>query len=235
MPPAASFFSPAVFRFFTELARNNRREWFLANRERYDREVRLPALAFLRALAPKLHGVAPNFVVSLTSPGGSLRSIHRDLRFTKDKTPYKTRLSARFYHAAGRDVHAPGFYLSIGPGDCSAAAGIWHPPAPHLKLIRERIVAEPARWTRILAGAKRIGALPWGESLSRVPRGFPKDHPLAADLRRVDFFVYRDFTPRDICAPDFLTRYLAAIRSFIPFQRFLLDALGLPWSGGRQG
>ncbi len=232
--PAAPSFSPATFRFFAELKRNNRREWFLANRERYERDVRQPALAFLRALAPKLRAVAPNFVVSLKTPGGTLRPIHRDLRFTKDKTPYKTRLSARVYHAAGHDVHAPGFYLSVGPDDCSAAAGIWHPPAPELRKLREAIARAPGRWTRTLAAAKRAGALPWGESISRVPRGFPKDHPLAAELRRVDFFVYRDFTRRDVCAPDFLARYLAVIRTFIPFQRFLLDALGLPWSSARQ-
>lgn len=234
MPPAAPAFSPALFRFFEDLKRNNRREWFLANRERYERDVRRPALTFLRTLAPRLRAVAPQFVISLKSPGGTLRTIHRDLRFTKDKTPYKTRLSARVYHAAGKDVHAPGFYLSIGPDDCSAAAGIRHPPTAELRKIREAIVREPGRWTRILAGAKRRGALPWGESVSRIPRGFPKDHPLAAEIRKVDFFLYRDFTRREICAPDFLDRYLTAIRAFTPSQRFLLDALGLPWSSDRK-
>src|SRR5512144_2755782 len=106
------FFTSALFRFLTELRLHNDRDWFERNRERYVRDVRDPMLRFIAELAPTLRKIAPRRVVDPRPAGGSLFRIHRDTRFSHDKTPYKTNVAAHFRHEAGRDVHGPGLYLS---------------------------------------------------------------------------------------------------------------------------
>ena len=128
---AQASFRPELFAFLEELKANNDREWFAANRDRYEEELLEPAMDFIAAFAPKLEKISPNFRADPRPSGGSLFRIYRDTRFSKDKTPYKTNVGIHFRHELARDAHAPGFYLHIGPGEAFAGAGIWHPaPRP---------------------------------------------------------------------------------------------------------
>lgn len=148
---AAPHFTPELFRFLRELKRNNTREWFLANKERYEVFVRAPFLRFVGDFGPLLRRISPQFVADPRPVGGSLFRIYRDTRFSKDKRPYKTQVAAHFPHgAAGKDVHAPGFYLHLEPGGCFAAAGLWHPDPPALAEVRDAIVERPAAWRAVL-------------------------------------------------------------------------------------
>ena len=106
-------FTPALFKFLRELNKNNTREWFQANKDRYETDVRNPMLGFIADFAPYLEGLSPQFVAEPRRSGGSMFRIHRDTRFSKDKSPYKTHAAAQFGHARGKDVHAPGFYLHL--------------------------------------------------------------------------------------------------------------------------
>jgi uncharacterized protein (DUF2461 family) len=126
MPPSAKLHR-SLLGFFDELSRNNKREWFQANKERYIAEVRDPLLGFVEAFAPKLRRISSHFVADSRPNGGSLFRIYRDTRFSKDKTPYKTWGAVQFRHERGKDVHAPGFYLHIQPGNVFMGAGLWHP------------------------------------------------------------------------------------------------------------
>jgi uncharacterized protein (TIGR02453 family) len=99
-------FSRDLFSFLGELRSNNRREWFEANRARYERNVREPMLAFISDFAPLLRKISPKLVADPRPSGGSMFRIHRDVRFSPDKRPYKTHVAARFSHVMGRDVHA---------------------------------------------------------------------------------------------------------------------------------
>ncbi len=223
------WFSSALFTFLEELRLHNDREWFERNKDRYVRDVRDPMLRFVAAVAPVLKRLAPRLVADPRPVGGSLFRIHRDTRFSKDKTPYKTNAAASFRHAAGRDVHGPGLYVSLGPGEVEVGGGVWRPEPEPLRLIRTAIATKPAAWSRAVA-APGLGRLTWwGETLARTPKGFPKDHPHDAWLRRKDFAAGVELTEEDALAPDFLDRCAEAWRPVGSVMRFLAAAVGLPW------
>ncbi len=178
-------FKPAFFDFLRELKANNERSWFEANKARYHADVRDPMLDFIAAFAEPLADISPHFVADPRANGGSLFRIYRDTRFSPDKTPYKTNAGAHFRHAAGKDAHAPGFYLHLEPGACFAACGIWHPGGDALAEIRNAIIEDPVRWTRMTqAKAFRDTFTLMGQSLQRPPRGYDAAHPLIDDLKR---------------------------------------------------
>jgi uncharacterized protein (TIGR02453 family) len=223
------WFTPALFTFLGELRLHNDRDWFERNKDRYVRDVRDPMLRFIADAAPVLKRLAPRLVADPRPVGGSLFRIHRDTRFSKDKTPYKTNAAASFRHAAGRDVHGPGLYVSLGPGEVEVGGGVWHPEPEPLRLIRKAIAEKPAAWTRAVAAPGLDGHTWWGESLTRTPRGFPPDHPHDAWLRRKDFAAGLELGERDALAPDFLERCAEAWRPLVPAMKFMAGAVGLPW------
>jgi len=224
----ASPFTPATFRFLRDLRKNNDRDWFEANRERYERDVREPALHFISDFAKCLRRISPHLIADPRPVGGSLFRIHRDVRFSADKRPYKTHLGIHFRHEVGRDAHAPGLYLHLEPGDVYAGAGVWRPPRAVLAEIRDALDESPTAWRRAVSA--RGFAAQWalsGESLKRVPRGFDPEHPLADDLKRKEFVAITGFREREACAADFPQRLERAWRATTPFLRFLTGAEGL--------
>ena len=136
-------FGPGLFSFLSDLRANNNREWFAANRDRYEEQLLEPALAFIDSFASRLKKISPHFRADARPSGGSLFRIHRDTRFSKDKTPYKTNLGIHFRHERAKDAHAPGYYLHIGPGEVFAGGGIWRPATGAATSIREAIAADP--------------------------------------------------------------------------------------------
>ncbi len=227
MPP---HFTPALFDFLAELAANNEREWFRANKSRYDGDVKEPALRFISDFAPHLGRISPRFRADPRANGGSLFRIYRDTRFSKDKRPYKTHTGIHFRHEAARDAHAPGFYLHLQPGNVFAGVGIWRPGGPALRGIREAIDEDPDAWLRA-SGDRRFRASfeLAGDSLIRAPRGFGVDHPLIVDLRRKDFIGVARLDEDAVLSPDFMTVFAELCRDAGPFQRWLCGALRLPF------
>jgi uncharacterized protein (TIGR02453 family) len=226
----SAHFNPAMFKFLKELKANNDRTWFADNRDRFEEVVREPLIRFVLEFGPKLRKISPEFSADPRPVGGSIFRIHRDTRFSKDKTPYKTHASAQFRHVRGKDVHAPGFYLHLEPGNVFLGAGIWRPDTRSAAGIREAIAEDPAAWKRAVRGkAFREAFRLEGESLKRPPRGMDPEHPLLEDLKRKDFIAVRDFTQRDACGADFVDRYAEACRGAAPLVRFLTRALELGW------
>jgi uncharacterized protein (TIGR02453 family) len=221
-------FSPELFAFLRDLARNNDRIWFARNKDRYEEDVRGPALRFVAELSPHLNRISPHFRADPRPAGGSLFRIHRDVRFSKDKRPYKTHVGIRFPHRAGKDVHAPGFYLHLEPGGAFMGCGVWHPDGATLARIRGSITARPDRWRRIRDGKRfrrrfRLG----GETLRRAPRGIDDDHPLIEDLKRKDYIAIAALDEGIVQGPGFVKEFAVICRDAEPFQRFLCEALGL--------
>ena len=134
------YFSPDIFAFLRDLEVNNSREWFRDNSDRYERDLREPALRFISAFAAPLAKISPCFRADPRKSGGSLFRIHRDVRFSADKSPYKTYTGIQFRHQRGKDAHAPGFYLHLQPRHVFAAVGSWHPDTEALAAIRSAIV-----------------------------------------------------------------------------------------------
>ena len=226
----AQLITPALFDFLRELGANNERPWFEENKARYRAEVRDPMLDFIQAFAEPLAEISPHFRADPRANGGSLFRIYRDTRFSKDKTPYKTNVGAHFRHEAGKDAHAPGFYLHLEPGMCFAGCGVWHPDSPTLGRIRDAIVERPEEWTRITTGADfcRTFRLA-GEALKRPPRGYDPEHPLIEDLKRKDFVVIADVEEAEAVRPDFLDRFAAIAGAGGEFTSFLCKAVGVPF------
>jgi uncharacterized protein (TIGR02453 family) len=229
MPPEPAF-TPALFRFLRDLRKNNDRDWFLEHKESYERDARDPALHFIAAFAKPLRSISTHLVADARPVGGSLFRIHRDVRFAKDKRPYKTHLGIHLRHEASDDAHAPGLHLHLEPGDVFAAAGIWRPDGATLSEVRDAMLAAPAAWRRAVGG--RAFAAHWalsGEVLKRVPRGYDPEHPLAGDLKRKEYVAVTGFSERDACCADFPERLEQAWRASAPLLRFLTRALDLPW------
>jgi uncharacterized protein (TIGR02453 family) len=218
-------FGPELFSFLRDLEDHNDREWFNANKDRYENDLLEPALAFVEDFGLRLPAISPYLVADARRQGGSLFRIYRDTRFSKDKSPYKTQAGIYFRHERSKEAHAPGLYLHLQPRNVFAGGGIWHADAKTAHAIRTAIAGDPDGWSE----AKRGLELARGESLRRVPPAFDKDHPHADDLKRKDFAAIRRFTQKEATTTGFLDRYEEACRSFTPLMRFLSRAVGVPY------
>jgi uncharacterized protein (TIGR02453 family) len=223
-----AYFSPALFTFLRELKKNNNREWFQANKARYESEVRDPMLRFIADFADPLRLISRHFVADPRPVNGSLFRIYRDTRFSRDKSPYKTAAAAHFRHEIAGEVHGPGFYFHLEPGDVAVGAGVWHPDADTLAKIRDAIAGHPEQWKRAVSGkAFKAACELWGEKLTRPPKGFDAEHPFIEDLKRKDFVAMASFNEADACKPGFMKRVADVYRATAPFMSFLTKAVGL--------
>lgn len=228
------------------MAANNRRDWFEAHRAAYERDVRTPALRLITAMETLIREVHPAFMASPKKVGGSLFRIHRDTRFSGDKTPYKTHIGITFFHAATRAtartadtgnaargrLDAPVFYLHIAPGASFMGGGIWHPQAPALRQIREYLVDNPASWRLVTQGADFTQRYALGgDALVRPPKGFDPQHPLINDLKRKDFIASTDVADDALMRADLPQWLVDRYRPLAPLVDWLCDALTLPTDG----
>ena len=222
--------TPELFTFFQELKENNNREWFQANKVRYEAQVREPLLQFITDFGVRLSEISPHYVADARKSGGSLFRINRDVRFSKDKSPYKTNAGVQFRHESGKDVHAPGFYLHLEPDGVFGGVGMWHPDNQTLGKVRDGIIENPDQWRAIVEGdAFRSIFTLAGDSLKRAPKGYDPEHPLIEDLRRKDFIGTFQFSQEETCATDFIDRFADTCRRASPFMKFLTSSIGLPW------
>ena len=223
-----SGFYPDTFEFLEQLTKNNNKVWFDENREKYEYQVRTPALEFIEAFAFNLSRLSPHFIASPKKMGGSLRRIHRDMRFSKDKTPYKTNVGIQFRHEAGKDIHAPGFYLHLSQEECFLGVGIWRPDSKALNKIRDHIDANQKQWQLLSSNL----AEPWhfvGDTLVRPPKGFDKEHPLIYDLKRKDFIALKPLTQTQVCSPTFADDAYKILNEQTKIMAFLCKALDVPY------
>jgi uncharacterized protein (TIGR02453 family) len=223
---AEPYFSPKTFRFLRALARNNSREWFNDHRGDYEAHVRDPFHRLIGDLAPDLRTVSEHYRAEPKGVGGSLFRIHRDTRFSNDKTPYKTWSGARFFHARHKQVATPSFYLHVQPGNCFIGAGIWHPEPEEQRRIRQFIFDNPGAWkaaTRAPAFRKRYDMD--GEALVRPPRGYPADHELIEDLKRKNFVAMAALDDEVVLGPKLRPVVAAHFSGLAPLVDYLCAAL----------
>lgn len=224
---APQFFTAKTFSFLKDLAANNEREWFNANKSRFEDDVREPARRLITEFGPHLKKISPHFNADPRPVGGSMFRIYRDVRFSNDKRPYKTHTGIQFRHERAKDAHAPGFYLHIEPGNCFAALGSWHPESVSLKAIREAIVEKPKEWSRAIGGkAFRERFELVGDALKRPPRGFDPEHPLMEDLKRRDFIATGPVTQVELTKAELPEELARMYRLGAPLVRFICHAVG---------
>ena len=221
-------FPPETVAFLVELSRNNNREWFKANKSRYEEQVLDVALRFILSMQDPLADIAPKFVAQATRVGGSLMRVYRDTRFSKNKTPYKTNIGIQFRHERAKDVHSPGYYVHIDPEQVFIGVGMWRPDPDPLRGIRERIAAKPAEWKRTVGDQKFKRQFDLGgETLTRPPKGFDKEHELIEDIKRKSFIAVKYLAVEDCLHPQFQRKVETAFKAGTPYMQFLCKAVGV--------
>lgn len=223
-------FTEDTFSFLRLLAENNHRDWFAEHKTSYEAQVREPAFALIEAIAPALKELSPHFVAKASKMGGSLMRVHRDVRFSKQKQPYKTHIGIQFRHEQGKDIHAPGFYVHIEPTQVFLGVGLWHPDAVALKGIRHHIDTFPDAWRGAQAGEKfnKHFAMT-GETLKRAPKGFPMTHPMIEDLKRKDFIAIAQIAPELVLEEDFAEIVMGYFGLAAPWMKELCRAVRVPF------
>ncbi|MBS0215795.1 MAG: DUF2461 domain-containing protein [Proteobacteria bacterium] len=224
-----SHFSDKTFKFLRALMRNNNREWFLGHKGDYEQHLKAPFQQLMLDLQPELAKISPHFRADPRGNGGSLFRIHRDTRFSNDKSPYKGWQGARIFHERRNELPAPSFYLHLQPGHCFVGAGIWHPEPPTQRRIRQFIVDNPTGW-KAAAHAPAIRKrfdLESDEMLARVPAGFPKDFAYADDLRHRNFVMVRAVADTDMTSPGLVKLLTRDFATLAPFVDYLCAALDL--------
>ena len=219
------------FKFFKELSANNNREWFEDNKQRFRQSVQEPLVAFVEEMAPRLQKISKHITADPRLNGGSIFRIYKDVRFSKDKTPYKTNGGVQFRHALGKDAHAPGFYVHIAPGEVFFGGGIWMPPSSALFAIREAIRDNGAGWRKVADDAsfkKRFGNVR-GDTLTRPPKGFDASDANIEDIKRKSFFAMQEGTEKQTRAANFADDVAEAMADASPLMRFLCKALDVPF------
>jgi len=220
---AQAYFHPRLFQFLVQLRRHNRRPWFLKHKAEFEEFARQPSLRFIADLQLPLREVSPWLVANPKPVGGSLFRIYRDVRFSKDKSPYKTHIGMHFRHGASTEsVHGPGLYLHLEPKGCFLAGGVWQPDPRALARIRDAIAWKQDEWRAATRGLQ-LG----GDTLSRAPRGYSEGHPLIADLKRKDFIASFDLSQTQVCSGKFPADFLRTAAKMRPLMRFVSEALKL--------
>ena len=224
-------FTQRALRFFRELARHNEKAWFEAHREEYESEVRQPMRKLIEDLDTRFAEFAPEI------GGDSKRSmfrINRDIRFSKDKSPYKTHAACWFHHrnaarsvGSEADAGSAGFYFHLEPGGRSMiGAGLWMPPRPQLNKLRDAIAKDAKGFDRMARSIpRRFGGLDDEGSLKRMPRGYPEDHPAAKWLRFQSFTSGRTLTDAQVTNASLLSLLAREYAALLPLVRWLNGAL----------
>lgn len=233
--PGSEFagFSEDAMAFYRELAANNTKEWFDTNRERYERSILVPAEGFVGALGMRLRALMPEITYDAQrrNGAGSIFRIQKDVRFSRDKSPYKTNLGMLFWVDQDRSKRlCPHFYVGVYPEGGLVHAGLRGMPSSLLRRYREAVAApeEGEALRRIMDEfAEDPGLKVGSESLKRVPRGYDPDHPRAALLRHDGVFVETGYMdPGVVSSPDFVEACFQVCRKAAPLVRWLAGALG---------
>jgi len=224
-------FDVALFKFLGDLKANNNREWFQKNKDRYRSTVQDPLLDFVVAMEAPLREISPHYVADARRNGGSVFRIYRDVRFSKNKAPYKEHAACNFRHKAGKDVHAPGFYLHLANDKLMFGGGIWGPPSDALYNIRSMIREKPSEWQKVINNKlfKTTFSGVDGESLIRPPQGFEKDLLYIEDIRRKSFYAMREEDPKLALEDHFIDEVIQTYQALKPLLAFICKSIDLPF------
>ena len=217
-------FSPRTVSFLRSLTRHNDRTWFKARRPQYDAHVRGPMIAVVEQLAQDFRRFAPELVAS---PRHSLYRVYRDTRFSDNKKPLKTHASAIFPWRGLAKHEAAALYFEVAGGWVWMGGGMWRPEPPDLLRVREHIADTWPEVRTIVTRrpfTRHFGEM-GGETLTRVPRGFARDHPAADYLRHVQFTAGREFPATFAHSREFYPTLLEVFKTLMPLVRFLNEPL----------
>jgi uncharacterized protein (TIGR02453 family) len=216
-------FTSKTLSFLRSLKRNNKREWFHARKDQYLIHCRQPVLDIIGRLAEDMPAIAPEMVID---PKVNLLRPFRDTRFSEDKTPLKTHVGATIPNRTLGRMNGAWLYFEVAPGWVWMGGGMWRPDTSQLHLVREHVAANYRQLDKIVASPrfKKIGGLQ-GDTMTRVPRGFAKDHPAAAYLMRRQFMAFREEDASLATQKNFYIQLRDTFETIIPLVRFLNEPL----------
>ncbi len=225
MYPPFEGFPKEGLQFLKRLKRNNNRTWFEAHKHEYEEHLKLPMQSFIFSLQPHFQAFAPEFDLN---PKRSIFRIYRDIRFSTDKTPYKTHIAAHFV-LRGREKGfvGSGYYFHVEPGEVFMGGGIYMPDSDQLKGIRKAIAEHSDEFLSILNNRqfkKQFGKLE-GEKLQRIPKGYEDTHPMAEWLKLKQFFVGKSFAESTCHKASLVDTVAAVCKDAIPLVNFLNRAV----------
>ncbi|MFM7216656.1 MAG: DUF2461 domain-containing protein [Bacteroidota bacterium] len=214
----------STLKFLSRLKKNNRKDWFDEHREDYE-----IAREELKKLVGDFYtGISiTDLELSNLNPSKCIFRINRDIRFSANKSPYKTNMGA-WLNRGGKNVVSAGYYLHIEPGNSFLAGGIWMPPAEELRKIRQEIEYNGDVLKSILNDRKfksAFGGMDPEYALKTAPKGYPKDHPDIALIRHTSFICWHGFNDEQVVQADFVKKLLTKAQLLTPFNRFLNTAL----------
>jgi uncharacterized protein (TIGR02453 family) len=217
------YFREAGLRFLRSLQRNNRREWFEAHRQEFERELKQPMLALIETVNGYMEDFAPAHV---RPPQKCMMRIYRDIRFSSDKRPYKSHVSAWWSRAGLEKTSGGGYYMHISPDEVLIAAGVYMPEREQLLAIRRYLAVHHAEVRRLLNDRKLRRTMESfsGLPLTRAPKGFPKDHPAVDLLLCRQWGVEATLASQASLQNDFASQVIRRFRLAAP----LVDALNTP-------
>jgi uncharacterized protein (TIGR02453 family) len=234
--PTFTGFRPEAIQFLVDLAANNERAWFQPRKAEYERLLKEPLEALIAALGERFE---KRGIPLRADPTRSPFRIYRDVRFSKDKSPYKTNLGASFpwtgqSEAADDDagarshtseVHSSGGYFHLQPGEIYVGGGIWHPDKPWIDAFRRRVADDPKEFHAVVDGRsfkEAFGSLSSdGHSLQRVPAGYPADHPEAETLKMKDVVFGRRLSDHEAMSPHLPDVMADSFEAAMPVFRYL--------------
>jgi uncharacterized protein (TIGR02453 family) len=209
------------FDFLKLLKKNNNRDWFNAHKDLYQNELQHVEL-FADALLAEMN---KHDVIETPSGKKSLHRIYRDIRFSKNKTPYKINWSGGFSRATKK--RRGSYYFHIEPGNSFVAGGFWGPNPPDLKRIRDEFSSDPETFRKILRNKtfiKNFGGLT-GEQLQTSPKGFGADDPAIDLLKYKQFLLIKHFSDKEVLDPNFLKQVNETYKNMRPFLDYMTETL----------
>lgn len=208
---------PAIFPFLHELKENNNRDWFATNKPRYQ-SIYNNFKAFATSVENQMS------LHDEVEPVKVYR-IYRDVRFSKNKTPYKINFSGSFTRSTA--LKRGGYYFHVEAGNSFAGGGFWGPNSADLKRIRQDLAADPDSFRSVIQDKAFIDTFAnlRGDQLKTAPKGYPKDHPAIDLLRYKQFLLLHEFTDEEVLAPNFAERVSDVFRAMRPFLNHMTDIL----------
>ncbi|MBK5285489.1 MAG: DUF2461 domain-containing protein [Bacteroidia bacterium] len=218
---AVAFIKKESIDFLKSLSKNNNREWFNKHKDRYT-VAHDNIIAFADALIVEMN---KHDNIETGSGKESIFRIYKDVRFSKDKTPYNTHWSGAFKRTTKK--LRGGYYFHIKPGNSFLAGGFWGPEPSDMKRIRQDIEANYKDWKKLLANKSLVNTFGEliGDKASSAPRGYAKDHPAIELLRYKQYLLKHDFTDKEVCSPDFVKKVNEVYKKLRPFFNYMSEVL----------
>lgn len=209
----------STFEFLRKLADNNNREWFHANKSEYEK-AKENFVLFSDELLTEVKQIEPRFYD--TQIKDCIFRINRDIRFSKDKSPYKTHLSAAF-GVGGKNSGRIDYYFHLQNEETFLGGGMWQPSAEHLAKFRQEIDYSPKTLKAIIEAPefKKSFPLIYGEKLKRAPKGYREDHPDIELLKYKEMFFWKKFSNEEVKSPGFKDTVINQVKTLKPFVDYL--------------